>query len=109
MQARQGAAINYMSEKSDALALRANAMLRELDPVYDIPMQIAIEVGRMRLRVRDLMRLAEGAVIELKKPAGEPFDICVNGVPVARGEVIIVEQSSGVRIIEVQKPGSMGA
>ncbi len=96
-----------MSEQQEALVVRNNALLRELVPVHDIPMHISIEVGRMRLRVRDLMRLTPGAVIELKKPAGEPFDICVNGVQVARGEVIIVEQSSGVRIIEVQKPGGM--
>jgi flagellar motor switch protein FliN/FliY len=98
-----------MSEKQDAVALRTNAMLRELDPVHDIPMYVSIEVGRIRLRVRDLIRLTPGTVLEVKKPAGEPFDICVNGVPVARGEVIIVEQSSGVRIIEIQKPGSMSA
>jgi flagellar motor switch protein FliN/FliY len=96
-----------MSEKTEALAVRADAMLRELGQVQDIPLQVAIEVGRMRLRVRDLMKLAPDSVIELKKPAGEPFDICINGTPVARGEVIIVEQSSGVRIIEVQKPGSI--
>ena len=77
-------------------------------PIHDIPLQIAIEVGRMRLRVRDLMKLTPGYVIELKKPSGEPFDICVNGMQVARGEVIVVEQSSGVRIIEVQKQGSLG-
>jgi flagellar motor switch protein FliN len=98
-----------MSEKQDAVALRTNAMLRELDPIYDIPLHVSIEVGRIRLRVRDLIRLTPGTVLEVKKPAGEPFDICVNGVPVARGEVIIVEQSSGVRIIEIQKPGSMSA
>jgi flagellar motor switch protein FliN/FliY len=82
-------------------------MLRELAPVFDVPLHVAIEVGRLRLRVRDLIKLGAGSVIELKKPAGEPFDICVNGVPVARGEVILVEQSSGVRIIEVQKPGGV--
>ena len=97
-----------MSEKQDAVAVRANAMLRELAAVHDIPLQISIEVGRLRLRVRDLMKLSPGSVIELKKPAGEPFDICINTVPVARGEVIVVEQSSGVRIIEVQEPGVMG-
>ena len=97
-----------MTEKTDVLSVRADAMLRELGQVQDIPLQIAIEVGRMRLRVRDLMKLAPESVIELKKPAGEPFDICINGTPVARGEVIIVEQSSGVRIIEVQKQGSLG-
>ena len=97
-----------MSDQPEALAIRADAVLREFSPVHDIPLQIAIEVGRLRLRVRDLMKLAPGNVIELKKPAGEPFDICVNGMQVARGEVIVVEQSSGVRIIEVQKPGSLG-
>jgi flagellar motor switch protein FliN/FliY len=97
-----------MSDQPEALEIRADAVLRELGPVHDIPLQIAIEVGRLRLRVRDLMKLAPGNVIELKKPAGEPFDICVNGMQVARGEVIVVEQSSGVRIIEVQKPGSLG-
>src|SRR5260370_39733515 len=96
-----------MSEKPNALMVRSDAMLRELSAVYDVPLRIAIEVGRLRLRVRDLMKLSPGSVIELKKPAGEPFDICVNGVQVARGEVISVEQSGGIRIIEVQKPGGI--
>ena len=96
-----------MTDNQNALALRTDAMLRELVPVFDVPLHVAIEVGRLRLRVRDLMKLGPGSVIELKKPAGEPFDICINGAPVARGEVITVEQSSGVRIIEVQKPGDL--
>jgi flagellar motor switch protein FliN/FliY len=96
-----------MNEKPDAAALRTDALLRELAQVQDIPLQVAIEVGRLKLRVRDLIRLTPNSVIELKKPAGEPFDICINGMQVARGEVITVEQSSGVRIIEVQKLGSM--
>ncbi len=96
-----------MTDKPDAIALRTDAMLRELAQVHDVPLRIAIEVGRLRLRVRDLIKLVPGSVIELRKPAGEPFDICINGVQVARGEVITVEQSSGVRIIEVQKPGGL--
>ena len=96
-----------MSDKQTSLAIRTDAMLRELAPVFDVPLYIAIEVGRLRLRVRELMKLSPGSVIELKKPAGEPFDICINGTQVARGEVITVEQSSGVRIIEVQKPGGI--
>ena len=94
-----------MSDKKDAAALRPNnSVIRELLPLYDIPLQVSIEVGRMRLRVRELLRLVPGAVLELKKAAGEPFDICINGHSVARGEVIMVDQSSGVRIIDVQKP-----
>jgi len=94
-----------MSQKPDA-ANRGDALLRELAPVHDIPLQVAVEVGRVRICVRDLMRLSVDSIIELKKPAGEPFDICVNGVAVARGEVIVVEQLSGVRIVEIQKTGA---
>ena len=98
-----------MSEKQDALSTRSNATLRELAPVHDIPLQMGIEVGRMRLRVRDLMKLTVGAVISLKKPAGDPFDICINGVPVARGEVVAVDQLSGVRITEFLKSAGMSS
>src|SRR5438132_12709454 len=94
-----------MTDQQNALALRTDAMLRELAQVHDVPLRIFIEVGRLRLRVRDLIRLAPGSIIELKKPAGEPFDICVNGIQVARGEVINVEQSSGVRIVDIPKSG----
>ena len=93
-----------MSEKHNAVAVRSEPTLRDLSMVFDVPLHIAIEVGRLRLRVRDLVKLTPGAVLELRKPAGEPFDICINGVLVARGEVINVEQSSGVRVIELQKP-----
>jgi flagellar motor switch protein FliN/FliY len=98
-----------MKEHDERASLRAEAILREFATVFDVPLQIAVEVGRLRLRVRDLMKLAPGTVIGLKKPAGEPFDICINGVAVARGEVILVEQASGVRIVDVQKTGSVNS
>jgi len=94
-----------MTAKQEAL-IRNDASLRELAPLFDIPLQIAVEVGRVRLRVRDLIKLQVGAVIELKKSAGDPFEICVNNVPLARGELIVEEQSAGVRVVEVQKPGA---
>jgi flagellar motor switch protein FliN/FliY len=93
--------------KQEAIALRTDATLRELAPVYDIPLEVAVEVGRMRLRVRDLIKLSVDSVVELKKQAGEPFDVSINGVLVARGEVIVVDQLSGVRIVEVHKNGAM--
>ena len=67
-------------------------------------MHVTIEVGRLKLPVREFVRLAQGSVLSLKKAAGEPFEISINGHSVARGEVIMVEQSSGVRIVEVLKP-----
>jgi flagellar motor switch protein FliN/FliY len=95
-----------MSEKQNDMT-RTGADFRELAPVYDIPLTITVEVGRLRLRVRDLLRLSAGTVIELKKPSGEPLDICVNEQQVARGEVIASEHSAGVRIVEVPKPAGL--
>ncbi len=97
-----------MNDQHDALAVRADSTLRELALMHDIPMQLAIEVGRVKLRVRELLKLAPNSVIERKRLAGEPFYICINGTKVGRGEVISVEQSAGVRIIEIHKPGGMG-
>ena len=94
-----------MSDTQSSLTARTDAMLHELATISDVSVHITIEVGCLGLRVRDLMRLAPGSIIQLSKPAGEPFDICINGVQVARGEVINVEQSSSVRIVEVPKPG----
>jgi flagellar motor switch protein FliN/FliY len=78
--------------------------LRDLAGVHDIPLRVCIEVGRLRLPVGEFLRLSTGKVLEVKKLAGEPFEISLNGCIVAKGEIIMVEQSSGVRIVEVLKP-----
>jgi len=82
----------------------SSPFLRELASINDIPLKVCIEVGRLRLSVGEFLRLAEGSVLSVKKPAGEPFEVSLNGYVVAKGEVIVVEQLSGVRIVEVLKP-----
>jgi flagellar motor switch protein FliN len=77
---------------------------REIAALHDIPMTVSIEVGRLKLPVKEFLRLGPASVVDLKKIAGEPFEIAINGRVVARGEVVMVEQSSGVRIVEVLKP-----
>jgi len=77
---------------------------REMAAMHDIPMCVSIEVGRLKLPVKEFLRLGPSSVVDLKKVAGEPFEIAINGRIVARGEVVMVEQSSGVRIVEVLKP-----
>jgi len=72
--------------------------------MHDIPLKVGIEVGRLKLTVGDFLHLGRGSVIELKKAAGEPFEIALNGMVVGKGEVIVVEQSSGVRVVEILKP-----
>lgn len=81
--------------------------LRELAGVHDVPLRVCIEIGRVRLPVGEFLRLSTGRVIEIRKPAGEPFEISLNGLVVAKGEIIMVEQSSGVRIVEVLKPAGV--
>jgi flagellar motor switch protein FliN/FliY len=100
-----------MSEAANQLVpvdkAHGNSFLRELAGVQDIPLRVCIEVGRVRMAVGEFLHLAMGTVIEVKKPAGEPFEISLNGYVVAKGEIIMVEQSSGVRIVEVLKPAGI--
>jgi flagellar motor switch protein FliN/FliY len=92
-----------MSE-SEQLVPAASPLLRDLAVIHDIPVRISIDVGRLKLTVREFLRLAPGSVLEIKKAAGEPFEVALNGHPVGRGEVVMVEQSSGVRLVELFKP-----
>ena len=66
-----------------------------------IPVTLAIEVGRASLKIRDLMRLTQGSVVELDRLAGEPLDIVVNDTVVAQGEVVLVNDRYGVRLTQV--------
>lgn len=76
---------------------------RELKYFTDISIDVTIEIGRLQVGLGDLVGLEQGKVLRIRKAAGEPFDICANGQPVARGEVIVVENSSGVRLTEILK------
>ena len=95
-----------MSDQDQQLVPDSSAgpLDRELAALHDIPLTVSIEVGRLKLPVKEFLRLVPESVLDLKKVAGEPFEVAVNGRVVARGEVVMVEQSSGVRIVEVLKP-----
>lgn len=75
-----------------------------LDLIMDVGVNVTLEVGRTRLAVRDLLQLTQGAILELDRLAGEPLDVLVNGVRVARGEVVVVNDRFGVRLTEVVSP-----
>jgi len=72
-----------------------------LNLILDVAVTLALEVGRARMPVRDLLQLAPGAVVELDRLAGEPLDVLVNGVRIARGEVVVVNEKFGIRLTEV--------
>ena len=72
-----------------------------LNLILDVSVTLALEVGRARMSVRDLLQLAPGAVVELDRLAGEPLDVLVNGVRIARGEVVVVNEKFGIRLTDV--------
>jgi flagellar motor switch protein FliN/FliY len=67
----------------------------------NIPVTISIEVGRTSLKIRDLMRLTQGSVVELDRLAGEPLDLLVNDTLVAQGEIVLVNDRYGMRLTQV--------
>jgi flagellar motor switch protein FliN/FliY len=71
------------------------------DILQNIPVTISVEVGRTSLKIRDLMRLTQGRVVELDRLAGEPLDLLVNNTLVAQGEVVLVNERYGVRLTSV--------
>ncbi len=77
---------------------------RGIDLLLDIPLEVAVEVGRSRILVRDLLQLQEGSLVELDKLAGEPLDLYVNSRLIARGEAVVVNDKFGLRLTDVVSP-----
>lgn len=69
-----------------------------LELLRDIELTVTVEVGRARMRVKDLLGLHEGSVVELDRPVGSPVDLLANGRTIARGEIVLVEDQLGIRV-----------
>ncbi len=74
---------------------------RGLDFLYDVPLQVSVEVGRSKILLKDLLSMSEGYVIELEKLAGEPLDLYVNSRLIAHGEAVLVGDKFGIRLTDV--------
>ena len=74
---------------------------RDLRLLADVQVELAVEIGRVKLPLRDLLSLAPGAVLELDRAADAPVDVLVNGCLVARGEVVVIDGEFGVRVTAV--------
>lgn len=72
-----------------------------LDLLADVNLEVTVELGRVDMRMRDLLALREGSVVELEQMAGDPVDVLVNGTLVARGEVVVVGDELGVRVTDI--------
>jgi flagellar motor switch protein FliN/FliY len=75
-----------------------------LELIQDVPVTLAMEVGRTQISIRNLLQLNQGSVVELDRTAGEPLDVYVNGTLVAHGEVVVVNEKFGIRLTDVISP-----
>ena len=88
-------------ESNEAEPLQSFDAMVSADVLQSVPVTLSVEVGRTRLKIRDLLRLKQGSVIELERNAGEPLDLLVNNTVVAQGEVVLVNDRYGVRLTRI--------
>jgi len=77
------------------------ARAADLGRLSDVPVELAVEIGRTRMTVGETLELRPGSIVVLDRMAGEPVDLLVNGTPIARGEVVVIDEEFGLRITDV--------
>ena len=90
--------------KPDKMSMIPDTSHRNLSLILDIALRVAVELGRTKMVVNDLLNLGQGSVIELNKLAGEPMEVLVNDKLVARGEAVVVNEKFGVRLTDIISP-----
>jgi flagellar motor switch protein FliN len=73
----------------------------DLSPLADVPVELAVEIGRTRMTIAETLALAPGSIVTLDRLAGEPVDLLVNGRAIARGEVVVIGEEFGFRVTQV--------
>ncbi|MFD2180250.1 flagellar motor switch protein FliN [Veronia pacifica] len=96
-----GAELAPLDELTDETVSISEDEQRKLDSIMDIPVTIAMEVGRTNINIRNLLQLNQGSVVELDRLAGESLDVLVNGTLIAHGEVVVVNDKFGIRLTDV--------
>jgi flagellar motor switch protein FliN/FliY len=97
MAENESTAVNKETKSNDA-------SVENLKVLENIEVKLTVEVGSTELKIKDLLKLNEGSVVELERLAGDPLDILANGVPIAKGEVVMVGERFGIRFTEVTNP-----
>ena len=79
------------------------AQQENIDLIMDVPLEVTVELGRTSKSIKEILEFGPGTIIELDKIAGEPIDVMVNGKLVAKGEVVVIEESFGIRVTDIIK------
>jgi flagellar motor switch protein FliN/FliY len=82
-------------------ANKMREMHSNIDMIMDVPLQVTVELGRTKMLIKEILDLGPGSIVELDKLAGEPVDILVNNKLIAKGEVVVIDESFGVRITDI--------
>ena len=101
MSEEENADVSLEQLAEDAPGAQGFDAMVSADVLQSVPVTLSVEVGRTRLKIRDLLRLKQGSVIELERNAGEPLDLLVNNTVVAQGEVVLVNDRYGVRLTRI--------
>jgi flagellar motor switch protein FliN/FliY len=100
--------LDYVPFEATTTAPAPEAGPVELERLRDVPVELAVEIGRTQMTIGETLALGPGSIVTLNRLAGEPVDLLVNGTPIARGEVVVIDEEFGLRITEVV-PGSGAA
>lgn len=76
----------------------------DLDLILDIPLDVRVELGQVKIQVNELLHLGQGSVIDLKKPVGEQLDVYIGDKLIARGEAVVADEKLGVRLTDIVSP-----
>jgi len=94
--------VDFEPLNGDGGTVRAGGeSLADLRRLSAVPVDLSVEIGRARMSVGETLELREGSVVTLDRMAGEPVDLLVNGTPIARGEVVVIDEQFGLRLTQV--------
>jgi flagellar motor switch protein FliN len=93
--------VDFEPLTGDGGTVRAGESLSDLRRLSAVPVDLSVEIGRARMSVGETLELREGSVVTLDRMAGEPVDLLVNGTPIARGEVVVIDEQFGLRLTQV--------
>ncbi|HBV68997.1 MAG TPA: hypothetical protein DEF04_13100 [Clostridiales bacterium] len=90
-------------EEIEGEEMLSDEQMSNLELILSVPLEISVEIGKTKRQIKDILEFAQGTIIELDKQAGALVDIIVNGQLIAKGEVVVVNDNFGVRIVEIAK------
>jgi len=93
--------VDPAGDQLEAVAAAGGGADADLARLHAVPVELAVEIGRTRMTIGDTLGLGPGSIITLNRMAGEPVDLLVNGRPIARGEVVVIDEEFGLRVTEV--------